>query len=123
MTRFEWWFLSLTILLTVAGQLLVKLGMLQVGSSPEQLSLLPQFVLRALSNRWVILGFVCAAGAAAAWIVAVSRVPLSFAYPFIALTIVLVLALSGVLFDDVAPVHRWIGVAVVCLGLVLASRS
>lgn len=123
MTRYVWVFLSLTVLLTVAGQLLVKRGMLQVGTGPEQLSLLPQFVARAVTNRWVMLGFVCAAGAAAAWIVTIARTPLSFAYPFIALTIVLVLALSGVFFDEVVPVNRWIGLAVVCLGLILASRN
>ena len=123
MTRGGWLFLSCTVLLTVAGQLLVKRGMLQVGSSPEQLSLLPQFVMRALTNRWVMFGFGCAAFAAAAWIVTISRAQLSFAYPFIALTIVLVLALSGLIFDEAVPAQRWIGVAVVCLGLVIASRS
>jgi multidrug transporter EmrE-like cation transporter len=123
MTRFAWVFLLLTVLLTVAGQLMVKRGMLQVGSSPEQLNLVPGFVYRAMTNPSVVIGMGCAVGAAISWTIAIARADLSFAYPFMALSIVLVLALSGLLFDEVVSFQRWIGVAVVCLGLVLASRS
>lgn len=112
----------LTILLTVAGQLLVKQGMLNVGASPAKPSLLPAFIMRAFTNPFVVLGLVCAVLAAMAWTVAVSRTELSFAYPFMGLAIVLVLALSGVFFGEQLPANRWIGVLVVCLGLWLASR-
>ena len=114
-------FLFLTITLTVLGQLLVKKGMLQAGPSPEQFRLLPVFVLRALTNPFVVVGLSCAIGAAIAWMLTVARADLSFVYPFMSLAIVLVLALSGALFDEVVPLRRWIGVVVVCLGLILAS--
>ena len=60
--------------------------------------------------------------AALAWIVAISRSNLSFAYPFMALAVVLVLLLSGVIFQEEIPMNRWIGVALVCLGILVASR-
>lgn len=123
MTRFAAVFLVLTVLLTVAGQLMVKRGMLQVGASPDHVGLLPSFILRAITNPWVLLGLACAAGAATSWLVAISRTALSVAYPFMALTIVLVLAMSGVLFDEPVPLSRWVGAAVVGLGLIVASRS
>jgi uncharacterized membrane protein len=43
------------------------------------------------------------------------------AYPFMALAIVLVLALSGALFGEIVPLNRWMGVAIVCVGLVVAA--
>ena len=116
-------FILLTVALTVIGQLLVKQGMLEVGTSPTQIAMLPQFIWRALTNLRVLLGLACAVAAALSWIVAISRSDLSFAYPFMALGIVLVLALSGVLFDEDISIARWLGVAIVCLGLLIAARG
>ena len=39
------------------------------------------------------------------------------AYPFMALAIVLVLALSPLVFGEQVPVIRWFGVLIVCIGL------
>jgi len=115
-------FIFLTVTWTVAGQLLVKKGMLEVGSSPSQIRLLPGFVWRALTNWKVVSGLICAVAAALSWIVAISRSELSFAYPFTALAIVTVLALSGALFHEKVSITRWIGVAIVCVGILVASR-
>ena len=115
-------FILLTVAFTVIGQLLVKQGVLEVGTSPTQVVMLPQFIWRALTNWKVLLGLACAVAAALSWIVAISRSDLSFAYPFMGLAIVLVLALSPWLLGETVPWTRWIGVLVVCLGLWLAAR-
>jgi drug/metabolite transporter (DMT)-like permease len=111
----------LTVAFTVLGQLLVKRGMLDIGESPAQFGLLPRFVLRTFSNPLVVLGLCCALAASVAWTVAISRTALSFGYPFMALAIVLVLALSGRLFGESIPAGRWAGVAIVCVGLIVAA--
>jgi len=116
-------FVLLTVAFTVIGQLSVKQGMLGVGGSPTQVAMLPQFIWRALTNLRVLFGLACAVAAALSWIVAISRSDLSFAYPFMGLAIVLVLALSGVLFGETVPITRWLGVVIVCLGLVVTARS
>lgn len=114
--------IALTVAFTVAGQLLVKAGMLQVGDSPSQVTSLPRFVIRAFLNPLVIFGLICALCAAATWTVAVSRSALSLAYPFLALATVLVVVLSGLIFGEGLPLNRWIGVIVVCAGIVIATR-
>jgi drug/metabolite transporter (DMT)-like permease len=116
-------FILLTVVFTVVGQLLVKYGMLRVGASPTQMASWPQFLLRTLTNPGIVAGLACAVLAAVSWMVALSRSELSFAYPFMTLAIVLVLALSGLLFGERVSLVRWLGVAVVCLGLVIAARG
>lgn len=123
MTRIGAAFLALTVIFTVVGQLLVKRGMLQTGVAPDRLGSLPGFVLRAFGNPSVFVGLGCAVVASACWTVAISRAELNVAYPFLGLGIVLVLVLSGALFGEVVPIQRWIGVAIVCLGLFVASRG
>jgi drug/metabolite transporter (DMT)-like permease len=115
--------IAATIALTVAGQLLVKAGMLEVGPLPASLSDLWSFVLHVLTNLKVVAGLGLAVVAALCWTGAVSTSEISFAYPFMALAIVLVLALSGVLLGEVVPIGRWVGVAIVCIGLIVAARA
>jgi multidrug transporter EmrE-like cation transporter len=115
-------FIVLTIAFTVAGQLLVKQGVLEVGTVGGAGGL-PRLVLRAITNVKVVLGLALAVLAAISWLVALSRSDLSFAYPFMGLAIVLVLALSGLIFDERVPITRWLGLALVCAGLWLSSRG
>lgn len=116
-------FILVTIVFTVVGQLLVKQGMREVSTGLSQGADTTQLIVRALINWKVVLGLGSAVVAALSWMVAVSRSDLSFAYPFMGLPIVLVLALSGTLFGEVVPITRWLGVGVVCVGLLIAARS
>jgi multidrug transporter EmrE-like cation transporter len=115
-------FIFLTIAFTVAGQILVKQGMLEVGANPSQLSQFPGFLWRALTNPYVFLGFGSAFAASLTWIVAISRSELSFAYPFMGLPIVTVLTLSPIIFGETVPLTRWMGTVIVCVGIWIATR-
>src|SRR5436305_5922095 len=84
--------IAATIAFTVAGQLLVKAGMMEVGSLPSRLDEAWGFMFHALINIKVVLGLTSAVVAALCWTAAVSVSDISFAYPFMALAIVLVLA-------------------------------
>ena len=116
-------FIFTTIVFTVVGQLLVKQGMLQVNLSPTHISVIPAFILQTFTNARVVIGLICAVLAAISWTAALSRSDISFAYPFMGLAIVLVLALSGYCFGERLPASRWIGVLIVCFGLWIAARK
>jgi drug/metabolite transporter (DMT)-like permease len=115
--------IAATICFTVMGNLLVKAGMLEVGIFPEDINMLPAFFFQAFTNLKVLGGLTLALIAASSWIGAVSMSEISFAYPFMSLTIVMVLALSGIFFGEVIPPIRWIGVSIVCIGIFVASRG
>jgi len=112
-------YIGLTIALTVAGQLLVKRGVMEIGGDGGALA----FFGRAATNLCILLGLASAVLAAGCWMGALAHADLSFAYPFMGLAIVLVLALSPLAFGEPVPTARWIGVLVVCAGLVIASRG
>ena len=115
-------FIGLTILFTVCGQLLVKSASFEFGPFPKDLSMLIQFLIRAFTNVKLLAGLFSAVIASIMWMSALSLTDISFAYPFMGLAIVLVLALSPLVFKEIVPWTRWLGVAVVCLGLWIASR-
>ena len=91
-------FIGLTILFTVCGQLLVKSASFEFGPFPKDLSMLIQFLIRAFTNVKLLAGLFSAVIASIMWMSALSLTDISFAYPFMGLAIVLVLALSPLVF-------------------------
>jgi drug/metabolite transporter (DMT)-like permease len=57
------------------------------------------------------------------WIVGLSRVPVSQAYPLLSLGYVLNIGLAWWLFSEVPNAQRVLGVAVIIVGVVLVARS
>lgn len=90
-------FVTLTVLLTVYGQLILKWQVELAGPLPPDTAGRAWFLLGLLMNPWVVSGLAAAFCAALAWMLALTQLPLSQAYPFTALTFVLVLA-SSVMF-------------------------
>jgi len=116
-------YVLITISATVAGQLLLKKGMLQVGEVPSEPARAILFLLGAFLNVQVFAALVLAFVASLGWMAAVSKLPLSYAYPFMAATFPIVLIFSRILFSEQISTLRWIGVFVIWLGLFLVSRS
>lgn len=114
--------IALTILFTIIGQLLVKAGMNHVGGFPALAKAYPAYLLKAFTNWQVLLGLVCAVVASICWMGTMAKSEISFAYPFMALNIVLVLALSPIFFKETIKWTQWMGVVVVCLGLIITTR-
>ncbi len=80
--------------------------------------------LKDLAASPVVWGGLALFGVSAVvWLFALSRVELSFAYPFAALSyVIIVLASLTVLHESVPPL-RWAGVALVIAGIVLVART
>ena len=57
------------------------------------------------------------------WLVALSRVDLSYAYPFASLSYVVMLTASWLLFNENITSLRLLGTVVIGLGVFLISRS
>jgi len=117
-----YFFIFLTITFTVLGQLCVKFGMSKVVSPMEQSRGLLGIVIGGFLQPWVLTGLVCAGLAAVSWFPAISRLPISVAYPFMALPIVLVLLLAPICFAEQVTLNQWLGVLIVSFGLWLAAR-
>jgi drug/metabolite transporter (DMT)-like permease len=115
-------YIFVTVIFTVTGQLLIKAGVSKVTSSFSEPPPLLLLVLAAFLNPFVIGGLASALMAAVAWFPAVSRLPISVAYPFLALPMVLVLLLAPLLFGERVSINQWLGVGVVSIGLWLAAR-
>lgn len=113
----------ISIVLGVGGQLLLKRGMDIIGSQTLSLSTAMNVGVRIATSPWVILGLAIYASSVFFWLVALSRVELSFIYPFASLSYVLILATSWLLLGEEFNPLRLLGVIAICSGVLIVSQS
>lgn len=105
--------------LGVVGQLLMKSGMNRVGTIDHWG--LPTLI-RVFSCPYVLLGFASYGLSSLAYLMALSRLELSVAYPMIGLGYVLVVLLSALLLRESVSAVRWLGVLLIVAGVWLVGR-
>lgn len=113
----------LSTVLGVGGQLLLKHGMTRLGAQTLSPSNVGEVGLRIATSPWVILGIAVYVSGTFFWLVALSRVDLSYAYPFASLSYVLILASSWLLLGEAVSVLRLLGVVAICLGVFIVALS
>lgn len=112
-----------TVLSNAAAQIMLKRGMMIVGRvSLDPSSLYGSFWQIAL-NPFVIAGFFTFCISMTSHMIVLSRVDLSFAYPFLSLAYVVVTAYAYFVFDEDVSQLRIVGIALICLGTIFVSRS
>lgn len=99
--------------LAAAGQIAMKTGLR--GTGPLEVS--PAAVLAMFTNPYILAGLAFYAVGTVFWLSALSRKELSYVYPFVALTYVLVLAGSVLIFGEQLTIQSIVGTGLVLLGL------
>ncbi|GAB3052954.1 EamA family transporter [Virgibacillus ainsalahensis] len=108
-----------TIFFTVYGQLIIKWTMDRQGGLPEAWGEKFVFLIQLLLNPWILSGFFAAFLAALSWMAAMSKFDISYAYPFMSLSFVLVFILSAVLFGEPVSTQKIIGFSLIILGIII----
>jgi len=109
--------LMFAVLAAAAGQLLLKHGMTGVADSVAKEG--GQLLVKAATSPWVIGGLAVFGISALAWLTTLSRLPLSVAYPFNALGLLLIIGSSVVVLNEKVQPLAWLGAFLVAGGLVL----
>jgi multidrug transporter EmrE-like cation transporter len=107
--------------LAAVGQLMLKHGM-QLATA-RAASSRGSLVISAATTPWVLFGLLVFAVSAVAWLAALSRVPLSVAYPFNAIGYLGILTASVLVLHERATVLTWAGTVLVVTGLIIVVLS
>jgi drug/metabolite transporter (DMT)-like permease len=105
------------------GQILLKKGMSLLGPLTLSTGSILPIVVKMVTNPYVVIGLGVYGLSTLFWLTALSRVNLSFAYPFASLSYVLMLIASWQLFSEAITPLRLVGSGVIILGVILISRS
>ena len=116
----------LVVMVVLAGacaQLLMKVGINSISPQSNSASDPLFFFWQLLRNPAIWAALMLYAVGLPAWMVALSRLPLSFAYSLQALTYFLVPLGSFWLLGESISLLRWVGIGVICLGILIVAIS
>lgn len=116
-------YIAITIFLTVYGQIVIKWQAAQAGTFPAGGGDKLLFLLRLVLNPWVASGLFAAFLASLTWMAAMTKMPLSHAYPFMSLAFVLVMFLSAFFFHEPLTWPKAIGMVCIVTGIVVGSQG
>ncbi len=115
-------YILVTLILTAYGQLILKWRIDFYGALPEQFKLQLLYFGKALLDPYIISSFVAAFLASLAWMAALTKFEISYAYPFMSLSFLLVLIFSYLLFNEPITLNKVVGLLLIIIGLYFASR-
>jgi multidrug transporter EmrE-like cation transporter len=130
------------VLLSVTGQLNLKRGVSNVSDNIKQqdseiiktensesnknetkIKKIIQLLISAFLNPRVIIGLFCYFAGMILWLLILSREDLSFAYPILGSSYILIVASSWLFLNEAVSPIRWLGAAIISLGVILIAKS
>ncbi|HWT36012.1 MAG TPA: SMR family transporter [Paraburkholderia sp.] len=109
--------------LNATAQLLLKAGTNAIGHFEFTLSNIIPIGWRIATQLPIIGGLACYVLSVVVWIVGLSRVDVSIAYPMLSLGYVVNAFAAWYLFGEVLSAQRLIGIGVILVGVILVARS
>jgi multidrug transporter EmrE-like cation transporter len=116
-------FLLTGVLLNASAQLLLKAGTNVLGViTLTRENWFDQFGRMAVEPH-LAGGILCYALSVVVWIIGLSRVPVSIAYPMLSLGYVVNAIAAHYLFGESVTLARWLGIGFIIIGAWLVARS
>jgi drug/metabolite transporter (DMT)-like permease len=112
--RMPYILIASSILLGAVAQILLKLGAIRAGSLD---------LFKLFTNAYTIMGLFCYAFSALFWIAALTKTPLSIAYPMVSLGYIIVFGLSYFIFGETITLLRIAGLLTIVAGVLMIAKS
>ncbi|MDP3728086.1 MAG: EamA family transporter [bacterium] len=115
--------LVIGIILGVIAQLALKEGITRAKIVSFRSEKMLVLLLKMFWNKFVLLGCVCYAVSLLLWLVILSKLELSYAYPMISSGYFFVALGSYFIFKEKISWQRWMAIGIIIFGVVLVGLS
>ncbi|MEM1535239.1 MAG: SMR family transporter [Candidatus Pacearchaeota archaeon] len=104
------------------GQISLKYGLFQIGLISLRDMFFSKF-FNIIFQPFIFLGILLYAFSMFLWLVAISKLELSFAYPLLSIGYIIVAILSFIIFKENITLIRWTGIILIVIGCFLLTKS
>lgn len=111
------------VLLNAAAQLLLKAGMTRIGEFDFHISNVIPIGLQVAGNIPILLGLAAYVVSVLIWMMVLSRVDVSLAYPMVSLGYIVNAFAAYFLFNEPLSALRVSGIFIILMGVFLVARS
>ncbi len=116
-------FVFLGVFLNTIAQLLLKGGMNHIGYFAFRFTNILPIGMKVASSPYIISGLCCYVISVGVWLLALSRVEVSLAYPMLSLGYILNALAADYFFHEHLSATRIAGIFVIIFGVYLISRA
>lgn len=111
------------VLLNTVGQIVMKAGATSLASLNFSLSNLPQVFLTILKSPLMMSALTLYGLSAVVWIMALSKMDLSQAYPMTSIGYILTALIGVMAFGEVMTLNRLVGLGLILIGVLVLARG
>ncbi len=111
------------VFLNAAAQIVLKKGMMNIGQFKFSLSNLLPIGIKVISSPFIIVGLTFYVISVVVWLMVLSRVDVSYAYPMLSIGYIVVALFGKIFFNEPVGLERWAGIIIICIGVYLLTRS
>lgn len=116
-------FILFTVMTNAAAQVMLKQGMTSLGPLSFEGTNPILKILQIVFHPWVFAGLLTFVISMASHLYVLSKVELSFAYPFLSLAYVAVAVFAYFVFREDLNAYRIAGIAAICVGTILIAQG
>jgi multidrug transporter EmrE-like cation transporter len=122
-TPFTFSLLMAGVLLNAVAQLLLKAGTNRVGEFAFTLENVAPVGAKIATSPYILAGIGCYVVSLVVWILALSRVPVSVAYPMLSVGYIVNAVAAWMLFGESLTAQKLVGIGFIVIGVWLVARS
>lgn len=111
------------VLLNAVAQLALKASVTGMGAIHLDMGQALPVALRLAGEPWLWVGLMCYGVSVVVWILALSRVDVSIAYPLLSIGYVVNALAAWALFGEAVTAQRWTGIGIIIVGVIVLARS
>ena len=111
------------VLLNALAQLLLKAGTNRIGEFAFSFDNVMPIGMKIASSPFILAGLSCYVVSVVVWILGLSRVPVSVAYPMLSVGYIVNAFAAYFLFGESVTAQKLIGIGFIMVGVFLVARS
>ncbi len=122
-TSHPYFYIFLCVVLNVISQLLLKTGMNTIGYFQMEVNNLLNTSIKIATNPNIIIGLLLYGLSFALWLVALSRLDVSMAYPLLSIGYIIMPFVAYLFLGEVLSILRIVGICIIIAGVYIVSKS
>jgi len=111
------------VLLNAVAQLALKASVSDTGIISLDMQSLMSSAVSLATNLWLWVGLICYGVSVVVWILALSRVDVSIAYPMLSIGYIVNAIAASHLFNEPLGIGKVVGIGIIIVGVYVLARS
>ena len=111
------------VMLNAAAQILMKAGTNSIGYFEFSMANIVPIGWKLATEWHIVVALICYALSVIIWILALSRLPVSIAFPLLSMAYIVTAVAAWYLLGEALSLNKMVGIVVIILGVIIISRA